>query len=122
MAYIWSLVISLHQRVGTKDYRPFSFFYRAFNHDSTGLNLASIMLGRVLRLLYGLLFGTPPGKEQPTTNHVANLVDRLHDIHNYTRRRPKLPTDQIKCRCDRLDNCTGYHQGEEVWPCHSNSN
>jgi hypothetical protein len=40
------------------------------------------VFGRELRLPSDLLFGTPPDKELPTIDHAADLVDRLHDIHN----------------------------------------
>jgi hypothetical protein len=29
-----------------------------------------------------LLFGAPPDKERPTTDHAADLVDHLHDNHD----------------------------------------
>jgi hypothetical protein len=39
--------------------------------------------GRQLHLLCNLLFGAPPEKEQPMTDHVGDLVEWLHDIHHY---------------------------------------
>jgi hypothetical protein len=50
-----------------------------------GLAPASLVFRRELRLPCDLLFGAPPDKEQPTIDHVADLVENLHDIHNYVR-------------------------------------
>jgi hypothetical protein len=40
-------------------------------------------------------------------------VDHLQDIHN-TRQHLKLTGDRVKARYDRLANCAGYHEGDEV--------
>jgi hypothetical protein len=37
-----------------------------------------------------MLFGASPEKEQPTIDHAANLVDHLHNIHNYAHQQLKL--------------------------------
>jgi hypothetical protein len=43
-----------------------------------------------------VLFGAPPDREQPTTDHVADLVDRIHDIHEYARKHLKLASGRMK--------------------------
>jgi hypothetical protein len=52
--------------------------------------------------------------EQPTNNHVANLVDHLHNIHKYACQHLQLASDWMKTRYDRLANCMGYHNGDKV--------
>jgi hypothetical protein len=61
--------------------------YRASTHDTTGLIPASLVFGRELWLQCDLLSGATPTleKERPTIDHAADLVDNLHDIHNYAR-------------------------------------
>jgi hypothetical protein len=63
----------------------FLLAYRASTYDTMGLIPASLVFGRELRLPCDLLFWAPPDKERPTIDHGANLVDHLHDIHNYAR-------------------------------------
>jgi hypothetical protein len=58
-----------------------------------GLTPASLVFGRELQLPGDLLFGAPPFKEQLTIEHAPNLVDHLHDIHNYAYQQMKLATD-----------------------------
>jgi hypothetical protein len=64
--------------------------YMAFPHDTTGWIPASLVFGREPRLPCDLLFAAPPDKERPSINHAANIVDHLHDIHNYARQHLKL--------------------------------
>jgi hypothetical protein len=54
------------------------------------------VFGRELYLPCDLLFGVPPDKEQPIINHVVELVNQLHNIHNYACQHLKLVTDQMK--------------------------
>jgi hypothetical protein len=61
-----------------------------------GLTLANLVFRRELWLPCNLLFGAPPKNEWPTIDHVANLVDHLHDIHNYACQHLKLASDQMK--------------------------
>jgi hypothetical protein len=70
--------------------------YRASTQNTTDFTPASLVLGQELRLPCDLLFGAPTDKEGPTTNHVADLVDHLHDIHHYARQHLKLASDQIR--------------------------
>jgi hypothetical protein len=72
---------------------------------------------RELRLPCDLLFGVPPDKERPTTDYAADLVNHLHDIHNYARQHLKLATARMKTRCDKLAKSTGDQEGERVWLC-----
>jgi hypothetical protein len=37
-------------------------------------------------------------KERLTADHAADLVDHLHDIHNYSRQHLKLASDRMKTR------------------------
>jgi hypothetical protein len=62
-----------------------------------------------------LLFGVPPDKERTTTDYAAELVDHLHDIHQYARQNLYLTSDRMKTRYDKLANFAGYQEGDRVW-------
>jgi hypothetical protein len=79
------------------------------------LTPASLMFERELWLPCDLLFGVYPDKELSTIDHAADLVDHLHDIHNYVRQHLKLANEGMKTRYVRLANCARYHEGESVW-------
>jgi hypothetical protein len=66
-------------------------------------------------LLYYLFFATPPDKEWPTIDKVADVVDWVHDIHSYTHQLLKLASDWMKTQFDFLANCVGYQMGDIVW-------
>jgi hypothetical protein len=74
-----------HQRDWNARLPIFLLAYRASTYDTTGLTPASLVIGRELSLPGDLLFRAPPDKEQSTMDHAADLVDRLHNIHNYAR-------------------------------------
>jgi hypothetical protein len=84
----------------------FLLVYRASIHEFTGTTLARMVFVRELRLACDLLFGASPGKELSTTGCVADLAERLHCIHHYTRRRLEAASDRIKAGYDRLANST----------------
>jgi hypothetical protein len=89
--------------------------HRASTNDTTGLTPASLVFRRELRLPCNLLFEAPPDKERPAIDHVANLVDHLHDINNFPRQHLKLASDRIKTHYDKLANGAGYHKDDRVW-------
>jgi hypothetical protein len=47
------------------------------------LTPAKLVFGRELRLPCDLLFGVPTDKELLTTDYATDLVDHVHDVHNY---------------------------------------
>jgi hypothetical protein len=49
------------------------------------------------------------------TEHVANLVAHIHDIHDYARQHLKIASDRMKTQYDKLANSAGYHEGNRVW-------
>jgi hypothetical protein len=108
-------VVASHQRDWDERVPLFLLAYRASTHDTTGLTPAKLMFGRELRLPCDLLFGVPPDKELPTTDYATDLVDHLHDIHNYARQHLKLASDRMKTRYDKLAKSAGYHEGNRVW-------
>jgi hypothetical protein len=108
-------VVASHQRDWDQRLPLFLLAYRASTHDTTGLTPAKLMFGLELQLPCDLLFGVPPDKEQPTTDHAADLVDHLHNIPNYVRRHLKLSSDWMKTRYDKLANCAGYYEGDILW-------
>jgi hypothetical protein len=93
---------------GTRNYP------RASTHDTTGSTPGSLVFSPELRLPCDLLFGAPPDKERPTTVQAAELMDHLHNIHNYARQHLKLASDRMKTRIDKLANTAGYHKGNRV--------
>jgi hypothetical protein len=108
-------IITLHQRDWDEKLPLFLLAYRPSTHDTTGLTPAHLVFGWELRLPCDLLFGAPPDKERLTTDHAADLVDHLHNIHNYARQHLKLASNQMKTRYDKLANSTGYQEGDRVW-------
>jgi hypothetical protein len=73
------------------------------------------MFGREPRLPCDLLFGTPPYKERPTLDHAADLVDSLHEIHDFAWQHMNLARDRMKTRYDCLAKCAGYQEGNQAW-------
>jgi hypothetical protein len=53
----------------------------------------------------------PPDKDKPTTDYAAELVDHLHDIHQYAGQNLKLASDRMKIRYDKLANSAAYQEG-----------
>jgi hypothetical protein len=88
----------------------FLLVYRAFIHDTAGL-ITAVQCSDSLR---PAVWGTPE-KERPIIDHASNLLDLPHDIHNYARQNLKLTSDWMKIRHDRLANCAGYHEGDDLW-------
>jgi hypothetical protein len=82
--HLWKVVTS-HQRDWDARLPIFLLAYRASTQDTTGLTPASLVFGREFRLPCDLLFGIPTDKERPSIDQAANLMDHLHDIHNYAR-------------------------------------
>jgi hypothetical protein len=58
------------------------------------------------------MFGSPPDREQSTTDYPAKLVERLHDIHHYARQHLKVGSDRMKARYDQLANSVGFQEGD----------
>ena len=68
-------VISIHQWDWDERLSIFLLAYRASTHETTGVTPASMVFGRELRLPCDLMLGTPPDKEQSTTDYTADLVE-----------------------------------------------
>jgi hypothetical protein len=107
-------VVASHQRDWDMRSPLFLLAYRASTHETTGLTQACLVFGGELRIYRDLLFEATPDKERPTTDHAVELVNHLHDIHDYSRRHLKLASDRMKIRHDKLANCAGYHEGDWV--------
>jgi hypothetical protein len=98
-------VVASHQRDRDERLPLFLQAYGAFTHDTTNLTPARLVFWRELRLPCDLLFEAPPDMGRPTTDHAAELVDHLHDIHDYARRQLKLASVRMKTRYDKLAKC-----------------
>jgi hypothetical protein len=51
----------------------------------------------------------------PTTKYETDLVERLHDIHQFARQHLKVANDRMKARYDRVANSARYEEGDRVW-------
>jgi hypothetical protein len=67
-----------------------------------GLTRVSLVFGRELETAQQPAVCGIPDKELPTVDHVANLVNHLHGVHNYAPQHLKVVSDQMKTRYDRL--------------------
>jgi hypothetical protein len=114
-------VVASHQRDTDARLPIFLPAYRTSTYDTTRLTPASLVFRRELRVPCDLLFvaSPPPDKEWPTVDHVANLVDHLHDVHNCARWHLKLASNRMKTRYARLTNCAVYHESHKVRLYHS---
>ena len=101
-------VVSPYQWEWDEKLPIFPLAYRAWNHETTGVTPAKMVLGRQFRLSCYLMFGAPPEKKQSTTGYTAALVERLHDIHRFARQHLKEASDRMKARCDKLANSAGF--------------
>jgi hypothetical protein len=86
-------VVSNNQRDWYETPPVFLLAYRAATHETTDVTPASMVFGRELRLPCELMFGSPPDREQSTTNYATNLVERLHDIYRYVRQHLNVASD-----------------------------
>jgi hypothetical protein len=102
--HMWK-VFALHQRGWDAKLAIFLLVYRASTHDTMGLTPSNLVFGRKLHLPRHLLFTAPPNKEQPKIDHAADLVDQLHNIHDYAHQHLKLTSDRMKTRYHRLAKC-----------------
>jgi hypothetical protein len=94
-------IVALHQRDWDVRLPIFLLVYRASTHNTTGFTPASPVFGRELRLPCNLLFGHHlllPSMERPKIDHAANLVNHLHDTHNYAGKHLKLASDRMRTR------------------------
>jgi hypothetical protein len=80
----------------------FLLTYRASTHKVTGTVPTSMAFRGELHLPYDLLFRAALNKEQSVTDCMADLVDRLHDIHHYAHQHLKVASDWMKSHCDCL--------------------
>ena len=108
-------VVANHQRDWDVRVPLFLLAYRSSIHDTTGLTPANLVFGRELRLPCDLMFGSPPGAEQPAVDYVEGLVDRLHDAHEMARQHIQVASDRMKTRYDRRANSQDFQQGDLVW-------
>jgi hypothetical protein len=82
------------------------------------LTPASSVFGRELRRPSDLLFRAPPDKKRTTTDYAADLVNHLHEIHNYACQHLQVASNRMKTQYDKLANCAGYQEGKSMWLYH----
>jgi hypothetical protein len=66
--------------------------------------------GRKLDLPCNLLFGASPDKEQPTSDYMVDLMEWLHDIHNYDHQHLKVASNQMNTCYNHLVNSVGFQR------------
>jgi hypothetical protein len=81
-----------HQRDWDMRLPIFLLAHRASTHETMSLTPDNLVFGREFHLSCDLLFRAPTDKERPTTDHMVNLVDLLHNIHDYVCQHLKLVT------------------------------
>jgi hypothetical protein len=110
--------VTSHQRDWDERLPLFLLAYGASTHGTMRSTPTRLVFRQEFRLPCVLLFGALPDKERPTTNQVADLVDHLHDIHNYAPQHLKLASDWMKTWYDKLASSAGYHECNRVWLYH----
>jgi hypothetical protein len=68
---------------------------------------ATSALGPVIQAL--------PNRDHSVTNHMADLLEWLYDIHHYACQYMKVANDRMKICCDCLGSSAGFQEGEQVW-------
>ncbi|XP_046685022.1 uncharacterized protein K02A2.6-like [Homalodisca vitripennis] len=107
-------VVSTSQRDWDKKVPVFLLAYRSSSHEKQlVLPQQELVFGRELRLPSDLMFGLPPDKERPATDFASELVDQLHDTHEFARQHLKVASDKMKARYDRQANSAGI-PGEQL--------
>jgi hypothetical protein len=111
--HLWKVIAS-HQRDWDTRLPIFLLAYRASAHDTTGLNSASLLFGRELRLPWNLVFGASP-RQRTTHSQSCRKFSGPPIWHPQLCQHLKLASNQMKTCYDILANCTGYQEGDNVW-------
>jgi hypothetical protein len=113
--HLWKIIVSY--QMNWKERLPlFLLAYWASTQWHLRLDSSPPSFGaRTPTTLWPAMWGTPPDKEWPTTDHAANLVGLLHDIQYYAHQHLKLASDWMRTWSDKLANSTSYQEGKGVW-------
>jgi hypothetical protein len=99
---------SLHNTIGIGTQDNPSSSWLTGHPLTTLLAWPHLLFWRVLPLPWDHLFGALPNRERPTISYALNLVDSIHDIHNYDHQHFKLTSDWMK-------TCYDYKWGLDLY-------
>ncbi|GBN02123.1 hypothetical protein AVEN_88551-1 [Araneus ventricosus] len=74
-----------------------------------------MLLGRTLRLLFGILFGRTDETPSSPNEYIKNLEARLESVHAFARERIKLAIGQMKPHYDSRATNHHFKGGDTVW-------
>lgn len=89
--------------------------YRSTVHQSTKQTPAMLLFGRELRIPTTLVYGSPPDAPISASAYVNQLLDRLHEVHNYATQNLKEASRKMKDRYDIRVNTKPFAEGNLVW-------
>uniref|UniRef100_A0A3P9KF51 Integrase catalytic domain-containing protein n=1 Tax=Oryzias latipes TaxID=8090 RepID=A0A3P9KF51_ORYLA len=113
-----AILTSRHQRDWDR-FLPLALWsYRTAVQESSQCTPAAIMFGRELRTPVDLVFGAPPEPEIPggrEMDYCRRLKDRLHEIHEFTRRAQAGAGVRQKRAYDSRCRGQEFSPGDRVW-------
>ncbi|GBN04648.1 hypothetical protein AVEN_131429-1 [Araneus ventricosus] len=74
-----------------------------------------MLLGRTLRLHFGILFGRTGETPSSPNEYIKNLEARLESVHAFARERIKLAIEQMKPHYDSRATNHHFKEGDIVW-------
>ena len=92
--------------------------YRSCRSETTRMSPALMTFGRELDLPINLIYGVPPGTEQPgqePSQYVANLERSMEKIHEIARKHMQKASDKQKREYDLKQYKNNYKKGDLVW-------
>ncbi|GBL95443.1 Retrovirus-related Pol polyprotein from transposon 412 [Araneus ventricosus] len=109
-----SLFVSKNQTDWDTHMPLFLLAYRKAEHEVTGLTPAEMLLGRMLRLPYDIIFGRPSETPSSPNEYMQNLEARLESVHAFARKRIKLASERMKTRYNSRATDHHFKKGDLV--------
>ena len=98
------------------DYIPFvGMAYRSSVQASTGETPNMMMLGRDVATPVDMMFESPPGEAECTTDYAEELRDTIRDMHERARHALHISSRRQKRFYDRKVCGPVYKEGDFVW-------
>lgn len=109
-------VISSDQKDWERHIPLFLMAYRSAVHESTAYPPAEVLFGSNIRLPSDITFGATPNLDAVgVTEYVADLKNRLNEIHETARVKMNLYSERMKTRYDVRAAAPGFVEGQKVW-------
>lgn len=89
--------------------------YRTAVHETTRQTPALLLFGRELRTPIGLACGFPPDSEITSNTYLDRLMERLQEVHDFTRQNLQSASRRMKDRYDLRVNTHQFATGDLVW-------